>query len=102
MDLKKILITIRANKGRALINALENLPERTIQGDFSSIEAYQEHETEKIQLDIFAGTKKELEKIKFDTPKDAILIKELDNKLEFVYKDRRYSLKKEIVGTFNS
>lgn len=43
MDLTRIIINhINANKVRGFIDALEALPPETIQGDFHTIEAYQD------------------------------------------------------------
>lgn len=95
MDLGKITIkSVSANDVKHLVSTLEDLPEETIQGDAFFIDAYYSlpQGTELIIL----CNKEESETIKFNAPKNSEIVRKSDNKLEFDYKDRRYSLIKEL------
>ncbi|HUW43964.1 MAG TPA: hypothetical protein VMV95_03330 [Bacillota bacterium] len=99
MNLTKIVITnVRANEAADFIRRLEELPKKTIQGEFNLIEAYQGSFNKKIiKLSVSSNTR-ELKKVKFKLPKNAKIIKKSEYGLEFQYNGRHYELRKEFEG----
>ena len=96
MDLTKIVIkSVRANKVRDFISALEELPSEVIQGNFPIIEAYQNPVNETIALAVMYYNKEEQDSIQFNVPKDSKNVKRVDDKVEFEYNSRHYELTKE-------
>ncbi len=99
MNLIKITLKgVNAKGGRDFISALEDLPEETIQGNVSSIEAYEYSPTGGIILNIPCN-EKESKTIKFNAPKNSKIVRESENEFEFNYNGRYYKLKKEVEGT---
>ena len=99
MDLAKITIrSVNANKVRHFVSTLEDLPNETIQGYSSLIEAYYNSSHDEIELNVVCD-KEESKKIQFNAPKNSKIVRKSDNELDFDYKNRRYSLRKEYEGT---
>jgi len=99
MNLAKITIrNVRANEVRHFVSTLEDLPEETIQGCTVFIGAYYNPSHEEIGLNVLCD-KEESKKIQFNAPKNSKIVRKSDNELDFDYKGRRYSLKKDIEGT---
>ena len=94
MDLTKIIINyIRANEVRSLIDALEELPPETIQGNFHTIEADQDRSTGVIRLSVMYHNEEIKNSIKINVPKDSNILN-YDDGLEFEYNNRTYNLKR--------
>lgn len=100
MDLTKIRIkSLRADKARDLIDALEELPSETIQypnhlkGTIDRVEAYRIAGVN--ELSILCKDEKEVRLIKFNVPKNSKKIKRSDYKAEFEYNGKSYVLRKE-------
>jgi len=98
MKLDKIVLrNVRADKSKDFISTLEDLPEETIQGDFSIIEAYQ-HLNGTIILHVMCN-KDEFHKTQLNTPKDSRVFGTEENKLWFNYDGQSYKLEKYVEGT---
>ncbi len=95
MNLTKITLkSIKADKSKDFINALENLPERTIQGDTLFIEAYQ-HLNGTIILHVMCN-ENEFHQTKFNAPNNSKIFGREKNKLWFNYDHQSYKLEKYV------
>lgn len=94
MDLTRIIINhIDANKVRGFIDALEALPPETIQGDFHTIEAYQDMVTGVIELGVMYHTEEIKNSIRFIIPPGNSEV--LGDDVKFEYGGRTYNLKRK-------